>query len=172
MIRYLTTHLWEILTSIGTISAAVVALFLWKYDKAARLHASFSFGAIDQYQPKLQISNIGGVPISIKSIEIRYVGETLVSICVTDDIHAQAEDYYLPLHATKSYSLKEYIQFKDINKRIPNNPKKAEKALSKSKKIVIKISDLREKKYRFVQKQSVGKMGEAIFGQDRSDNQP
>lgn len=143
----------DVITAIGTISAAGVALWLGLKQEHRRIDSTFVWGIPTNYQPTLMIHNIGIRTVVLDNIKIYYRNELVGQI---DFFKDYAFRHFAVLEAGKIENFtiaNEYIQIK--------------KPEDSGKRHVLKIivNQRNGRAYSSKQKYSYEELEELLFGQ-------
>ena len=150
---------WDAASSIATVAATGLALWLAMRDSVKRIYALFVWDQVELYQPILFLYNSGNIPIAIKSIDISYKNETVFSLDALKDYHKEKYDVFLiapgemrrinlsteDISVTKRYKWNTNRKFSDPHLKIT-------------------IKDMRGKKYAVRQRMSENQMAENEVG--------
>ena len=150
---------WDAASSIATVAATVLALWLALRDSVKRIDALFIWDEIELYQPILFLHNNGNIPIAIESISITFKGEEIFTLNALKGYKKEKFDNFLVqpgelrrlnLSADEVFVSQKY-KWTPKSKRI-------------EPRIKITIKDIRGKKYVIRQKMSENQMAENEVG--------
>ena len=145
--------LLDIATTIGTVGATIVALWLGLRDGVKKIDGTFIWDAATSFQPTLFIQNMSKRIVVIESIEVKYRHKI---VCI---IHA-GEDYNLAKYAIVEANKTQNIPMGKYDLRFPKQD-------NSKKKYVLKIT-IRQRNGRSAVsklKYSFDEIGGLIFGQ-------
>ena len=150
---------WDAASSLATVAATGLALWLAMRDSVKRIDALFVWDQVELYQPILFLYNSGNIPIAIKSIDISYKNETVFSLDALKDYHKEKYDVFLIAPgemrrinlSTEDISVTKRYRW-NTNRKFPDPHLK------------ITIKDMRGKKYAVRQRMSENQMAENEVG--------
>lgn len=148
---------WDAASSIATVAATGLALWLAVRDNIRRIDALLVWDQVELYQPILFLYNSGNIPIAIKSIDISY--KTVFSLDALKDYHKEKYDVFLIAPgemrrinlSTEDISVTKRYKW-NTNRKFPDPHLK------------ITIKDMRGKKYAVRQRMSENQMAENEVG--------
>lgn len=150
---------WDAASSLATVAATGLALWLAVRDNVKRIDALFVWVEVECYQPILFLCNSGKIPIPIEQISITCKGEVIFSVnSLKGNTSDKFDDFILPPGelrrlnlSTDGVSISDRYKWKNQPHRLPM-------------RIKITIKDMRGKKYVFRQKISENQMAENEVG--------
>ena len=150
---------WDAASSIATVAATGLALWLAVRDNIRRIDALLVWDQVELYQPILFLYNSGNIPIAIKSIDISYKNESVFSLDALKDYHKEKYDVFLIAPGemrrinlcTEDISVTKRYKW-NTNRKFPDPHLK------------ITIKDMRGKKYAVRQRMSENQMAENEVG--------
>ena len=150
---------WDAASSIATVAATGLALWLALRDNIRRIDALLVWDQVELYQPILFLYNSGNIPIAIKSIDISYKKESVFSLDALKDYHKEKYDVFLVAPgemrrinlSTEAISVTKRYKW-NTNRKFPDPHLK------------ITIKDMRGKKYAVRQRMSENQMAENEVG--------
>lgn len=163
-------NLWDILSSLGTITATFIALYLLFDERKKKITGSFIWDVGTQYKPMLMLCNNGTKTISIMQINFTYQGKKYSGNNLSTDWNYEKCRVLLPndtkrlpieLPVKLYHTLNKFEEQNTFNGRLSD---KYKKIANKSRILVVNIIDCTGKKFRIKLKYSHRELLENFCG--------